>query len=88
MLGRGGSGGCWNGSRNLTNGGGTKGGGDGGPDDGRCKNEGGGWGGADGDGIGERLLLYFGSGQSFYLFNLFQRVMSSPGGLGDFLWVH
>ena len=27
----------------------------------------------------------FGSGQSFNLFNLFQRVMSSPGGLGDFL---
>ena len=56
MLGWGGSGGCWNGSRNLTNGGGTKGGGDGGPDDGRCENEGGGWGCGDGDEGGERLL--------------------------------
>ena len=72
----------WNGSRTHPDGGGTNGSGGGGPDCGRCENEGGGCGGAY---DGERLLLSsFGSGPSFNLFNLFLRLMSSPAGLRAF----
>ena len=80
----GGEWGGWNGYRNLSNSSGINGGVSGldcGNEEGGCGGEVGGRGG--GDGVGERLVLSsFGSGLSSNLFNLFLRVIPSPGGLG------
>ena len=79
--------GCWNGSRNLPDGGGKNGDVDGGPNGG-C----GGWdpndGDRGGDGGGNKLKLSlssFGSGLFLNFSNLFLQAKSTSGGLGAFL---